>query len=392
MTDQGDQGAVRPMGTRELIQRCLDGVASEIEAAELHRLVARDPGVARLLAEAARLESNLEIVMRSDAEAASAGAPVTMPPTRRLARRAIGTAAVVTALAAAFAIVWFARSTRVAHEPAVAEREPAKVVDPATRIRFADGSTADLRDPGTRLETRVSTADAIDLVLERGSARFEVVPRHSRRFRIWVGPAYVEVIGTIFTVDRIPTGVRVSVERGLVKVVSGQNEMRLSAGSAEVVPIAPVPEAAPGDAPAERSDPRSQKAAARQRPAGDEPGALLHASEEARRKGHPEDAIASLQRLLEHHPRDPRAAYAAFILGRVLLEELDRPREAAAAFARVEVLDPRTPLLQDALAREVESWARAGDPDRVRQSAGAYLRRYPNGRRVEEVRRYSRME
>jgi len=165
------------MGTRELIQRCLDGVASEIEAAELHRLVARDPGVARLLAEAARLESNLEIVMRSDAEAASAGAPVTMPPTRRLARRAIGTAAVVTALAAAFAIVWFARSTRVAHEPAVAEREPAKVVDPATRIRFADGSTADLRDPGTRLETRVSTADAIDLVLERGSARFEVVPR-----------------------------------------------------------------------------------------------------------------------------------------------------------------------------------------------------------------------
>lgn len=392
MTDQGDEGgmmAARPMGTQELIQRCLDGDASEIEAAELHRLVARDPGVARLLAEAARLESNLEIVMQGGAESVATAS--TSPP-RRLARRAIGTAAVVAALAAAFAIVGSVRSPRGAHEPVAGAREPAKVPDPSTRIRFADGSTADLRDAGTRLETRVSTADAIDLVLERGSARFEVVPRHGRRFRIWVGPAYVEVIGTIFTVDRLPTGVRVSVERGVVKVVSGQHEMRLSAGTAEVVPIAPRPEATPAEPPAERSDAKLQKGTARQRPTSDEPGALLHASEEARRKGHPEDAVASLQLLLERHPRDPRAAYAAFILGRVLLEELERPREAAAAFARVEVLDPKTPLLQDALAREVESWARAGDPDRVRQSAGAYLRRYPNGRRVEEVRRYSRME
>ena len=102
--------------------------------------------------------------------------------------------------------------------------------------------------------------------------------------------------------------------------------------------------------------------------------------------------MTSLQRLLGDHPRDPRAPYAAFILGRVLLEELHRPREAAAAFARVEALDANTPLVQDALAREVESWARAGELDRARQAAGTYLGRYPNGRRADEVRRYSRME
>jgi transmembrane sensor len=388
MTDRGDEGETmdaRAMGTHELIRRCLDGLASDLEAAELHRLVARDPGVARQLAEAARLESDLEIVMR---HADATSPPVArINPSRSLAKRAFRTAAVFTAVAAAGAIFWSVQRPRV---PTAVERPAAK--DPSTRITFADGSTADLRDSGTRLETRVSTADAIDLVLERGSARFEVVPRHGRRFRIWVGPAYVEVIGTIFTVDRLATGVRVSVERGLVKVVSGTNEMRLSAGSAEVVPIAPLPDATAGEPSAERSEPRSPKGPARQHAPSDEPGALLHASEDARRSGHPGEAVASLQRLLDRHPRDPRAAYAAFILGRVLLEELDRPREAAAAFARVEVLDPKTPLLQDALAREVESWARAGDPDRVRQSAGAYLRRYPDGRRVEEVRRYSRME
>jgi transmembrane sensor len=388
MTERGDEGETmdaRAMDTHELIRRCLDGLASDLEAAELHRLVARDPGVARQLAEAARLESDLEIVML---HADATSPPVTrIGPSRSLAKRAFRTAAVFPAVAAAGAIFWSVQRPRV---PTAVERPAAK--DPSTRITFADGSTADLRDSGTRLETRVSTADAIDLVLERGSARFEVVPRHGRRFRIWVGPAYVEVIGTIFTVDRLATGVRVSVERGLVKVVSGTNEMRLSAGSAEVVPIAPLPDTTAGEPSAERSEPRSPKGPARQHAPSDEPGALLHASEDARRSGHPEEAVASLQRLLDRHPRDPRAAYAAFILGRVLLEELDRPREAAAAFARVEVLDPKTPLLQDALAREVESWARAGDPDRVRQSAGAYLRRYPDGRRVEEVRRYSRME
>jgi transmembrane sensor len=381
-------------GTPDLIRRCLEGVATESEAAELARVVSRDPSVARQLAEAARLESSLEVIMRGGPETARAAQSVASPQLG--ARRAIWAAATITAAAAALVLVWSAGARRAAREAAVAVA-PAMRVDPSTHIRFADGSTADLRDTSSRLETRSATGTGIDLVLAQGGARFEVVPRHGRLFRIWVGSAYVEVIGTIFTVDRLPAGVRVSVERGVVKVVSGQHEMRLSEGTAEVVPLeADAPPAIPAThVPArgpERVEPRPSKGTARPAAVNDEPGALLRSSEEARRSGHPQDAVTALQRLLGNHPRDPRAPYAAFILGRVLLEEMHRPREAAAAFARVEALDANTPLVQDALAREVESWARAGDLDRARQAAGTYLGRYPNGRRADEVRRYSRME
>jgi hypothetical protein len=56
---------------------------------------------------------------------------------------------------------------------------------------------------------------------------------------------------------------------------------------------------------------------------------------------------------------DPRAPLAAFTLGRVLLRELARPREAAAAFAQARALAPRGPFVEDALAREVEAWLQA---------------------------------
>jgi ferric-dicitrate binding protein FerR (iron transport regulator) len=372
-------------GTQSLIARCLDGVASDAEVAELGLLIARDPQVARRFAAAARLESNLEIVMRGASPASVAPAPVA--PSRPRSRAGWLAAATITAAAAAAALIWSGGAKRRDAELTVAASTFASrpAADPAMRVRFTDGSTADLRDAASRLETRLATETAIDTVLAQGAARFEVVPRPGRRFRIWVGAVYVEVIGTIFTVERLPAGVRVSVERGAVKVVSGDNEMRLSEGTAEVVPFAAV-EAA------EKPRERAQKPTSRADVPRDEVGALLRASESARRSGHPEDALVFLERLLDHHPRDPRAAYAAFILGRVLLEELRRPGQAAAAFARVAALDAKTPLVQDALAREVESWARAGDLARARDRARAYLARYPDGRRADEVRRYSRME
>jgi transmembrane sensor len=79
---------------------------------------------------------------------------------------------------------------------------------------------------------------------------------------------------------------------------------------------------------------------------------------------------------------------AAFTLGRVLLEELGQPNEAAAAFARAEALAPRGALAQDAIAREVEAWSRAGEVSRARARAEEYLRRYPEGRRIRSVRHF----
>ena len=122
------------------------------------------------------------------------------------------------------------------------------------------------------------------------------------------------------------------------------------------------------------------------------PADLLLLADVARLSHHPGDAVAPLDRLLRDHARDPRAPLAAFTLGRVQLDDLGRPREAAGSFRRAQQLDPEGPLAQDALAREVEAWSRAGEAQSARERARLYLERYPGGRRVRSVKRYGELE
>ncbi len=121
------------------------------------------------------------------------------------------------------------------------------------------------------------------------------------------------------------------------------------------------------------------------------PGELLLLADVARLSRHPADAVAPLSRLLREQPADPRAPLAAFTLGRVLLDELGRPREAAQSFLRVQELDPDGPLSQDALAREVEAWSRAGEGASARTRALHYLQKYPSGRRLRSVRHFGEL-
>ena len=44
-------------------------------------------------------------------------------------------------------------------------------------------------------------------------------------------------------------------------------------------------------------------------------------------------------------------------------------------------------MAQDALAREVESWSRAGEASLARERAEQYVSLYPKGRRLGAVRR-----
>jgi len=120
----------------------------------------------------------------------------------------------------------------------------------------------------------------------------------------------------------------------------------------------------------------------------DDPRDLLLASDVARLSGHPREARRWLELLLARHPGDERAPLAAFTLGRVLLEELGWPKDAANAFARTRALQPDGPLAEDALAREVEAWSRAGEADRARAAAELYLQKYPRGQRAAGVRRH----
>ena len=55
----------------------------------------------------------------------------------------------------------------------------------------------------------------------RGGVRFEVEPDGPRRWTIETGLATVEVVGTVFEVERAPGAVDVRVERGVV-VVRGE--------------------------------------------------------------------------------------------------------------------------------------------------------------------------
>jgi transmembrane sensor len=124
----------------------------------------------------------------------------------------------------------------------------------------------------------------------------------------------------------------------------------------------------------------------------DEPGDLLLAADVARLGGHPETAVVPLSKVISAHSGDSRAPLAAFTLGRTLLDQLGRPREAAQAFATARRLDPRGALTQDALAREVESWSRAGEATLAHERAAEYVERYPKGRRLVAVKRLGGLE
>ncbi len=116
---------------------------------------------------------------------------------------------------------------------------------------------------------------------------------------------------------------------------------------------------------------------------------LLLLADVARLSHHPASAVSPLRRLIDQHGDDPRASLAAFTLGRLLLDDLGQPREAAQSFRRTQALEAEGPLAHDALAREVEAWSRAGDLTRARERAREYIRLYPSGRRVAAVRRFA---
>lgn len=131
-----------------------------------------------------------------------------------------------------------------------------------------------------------------------------------------------------------------------------------------------------------RADPKTVRASV---------DALMAAADAARFGGHPSEAPEYLSEVIDAHARHAMAPLAAFTLGRVRLEQLGAPADAARAFAKARALDPSGALAADALAREVEAWAKAGQLETARSRARAYLEAYPDGRRVAAVRRHAEL-
>jgi cytochrome c-type biogenesis protein CcmH/NrfG len=97
--------------------------------------------------------------------------------------------------------------------------------------------------------------------------------------------------------------------------------------------------------------------------------------------------VPYLERAVHLHAADPRAHLAAFTLGRVHLA-LGDASAAARAFADAQRLDGRGILQEQALAREVEAWSRAGREDLAQARARTYIQRFPEGRYADRVRRF----
>lgn len=317
---------------------------------------------------------------------------------RKRRRRAV---AAVAGASAAGIVVW-ALLVVPGRDLAVgpADRPP----PPARRdetVRFADGSTA-VPSGGHEVSLAVveDTPERVVVALTKGGARFDVLPRRDRVFAVQAGAVTVSVLGTAFSVERVADRVGVVVTRGAVQVDWGAGARRLAAGDdGWFPPLVVSPSAGDEDAhTAAREIPAKDATTVRHKrnPArvSDEDGAttpsppppptapfippvpdaakLLADADRARLAGRFEEGASLLQRLVREHPDDPRAPLAAFSLGRLLLGELRRPADAARAFARTRTLEPNGPLAREALAREAEAWARAGDADRARAREAEY--------------------
>lgn len=348
---------------------------------------------------------------------------------RKLVRSRRRRVALVGVAAAGMLLVGFAlgrQQTATAVRQALPET-PAAV---ASLVQLPDGSSVTAVSPDAQVETIAVSPDEVTLRLDAGAARFSVTPNHHRPFHVIARDVSVTVLGTIFSVALDEHEVHVSVERGRVRVDAPHESRVLAVGEAhsfesgaaepdarrgaseapaepapsrvavdalppETAEPAPHPAAAPPAAPSWRALARDQNyTAALARLTAEGPGAvhdttedLLLAADVARLGGRPDRAVAPLQRVVADHAFDPRAALAAFTLGRTLLEQLGRPRDAARAFATARRLDRGGALTQDALAREVEAWSGAGDATQARERALEYVKLYPHGRRISAVRR-----
>lgn len=332
---------------------------------------------------------------------------------RRSSRRRAWSAAAAGCAAAALAIAFWPVGAERATQPASSPQPMASKAEApdSLHMRLADGSEVSLHDARTRVIVTRSSGAAMDLDMSEGRARFDVVHREQRVFRVQCGEVSIKVLGTSFELERDGARTRVSVLRGRVAVAWSTGHSELSAGEAAWFPRASEPSAPAVDAaqrntkratrrpsagpnawrePAELGDfERAYELLARApQPVADDVEELLLAADTARLSGHPEAALPFLKRVIAQHANDSRAPLAAFTLGGVLMQQLGQPREAEAAYARARELSLNPSLSEDALARQVEAAFRAGDSSHARALAEAYLASYPKGRRVHAVQRF----
>jgi TolA-binding protein len=113
---------------------------------------------------------------------------------------------------------------------------------------------------------------------------------------------------------------------------------------------------------------------------------LMLLADAARLSGASEPARDALLSLRERFAADPRAATAAFLLGRIYFEQLKDHTRAAHWFSVVLDEQPKGELADDALSRLAEAKALSGDHAGAREAARRYLRHNPKGPQAERAK------
>ncbi len=307
----------------------------------------------------------------------------------------------------------------------------------AREITFVDGSRIHLE---ARSSLRVLSNGGGSFVtkLDEGEAAFHVTPGGPRRWIVEAGDVTVEVVGTVFSVNRDSEGVSVAVERGIV-LVRGQvpgGEIRLTRGqkvstrpaSLQLSAEIDLPSKKPASTKHEQSDADPSRAIslsdlADETPRGDDASKEDSSAEEQKRstpasaptepQAERSEAAAdptrlSLDELLEHADvarREGKNEQAAsyFYLASLRASSGDSRRGMAAlSFARISSdqgaivrtlirgLSSMPPSLREpALARLVRAAQKAGNTSLATKYARVYLGEFPVGPRADLVKSWA---
>ena len=309
-----------------------------------------------------------------------------------------GVVAAALAGTAAFVTV---RAMNEHHARSVWQQAALETAGDAMAVGLDDGSRLELA-AHTKVQVSGNETASMALELDHGRVDCDITHRPGRHFTVAAAGVTVRVKGTKFGVELAPSRDRVDVdvERGLVEVSwqNGAERRDLAAGEHWSIDLkAPAPPASgaapppsgeateaptPSDS-AAPSDaavaPEAAKSGAAHAP--HEVGAreLLDLGNAARRAGDAAGAARAYEQLLSLHPTDGRAGLAAFELGRLRMDRLGDVPGAIQALQKAVMMAPGAGFREDAMARLVDAYARAGATERCRSAQRAYLSSYPSG-------------
>ncbi len=305
-----------------------------------------------------------------------------------------------------------------------------RIATPADRsmqLRFSEGTSIELGAASSVALERLD-ADGASVRLSNGQLEAHVVHREKTRWEVRAGPYVVHVTGTVFRVrwDEARRSLWVRLAQGHV-VVDGPNLDARALGAGEVLevtepvatpvdsgaalpidePQAPVADAGPSPKPVlparHAIDDTSWEKAARQRQWSHalalarqggttrlteklDAERLLLLTDAARFGGDTDLAVSVLEALRRRFGGHAEATEAAYVLGRIAVDQRHDLVRASAWFLAAYREAPSGPLAEESLARAMELEASRGATGPAASLAAEYAAHFPVGPHVARAR------